>query len=577
MVLLRRKLRCHYCNTQSRDNVSHIPRTYRCPVCDAVNYFDEQGNITDPPVEEISTAATASYQYIQSRSPSPAMRAPADDLFCTVCQRNQSLMTNLLAEYLPDEEDPEYEKYEASYDDYKAELGERYPQVCRNCEPRVQQQIRQSAYTAKADHLRRVMEKSQQRRSAVQTSRQVWTLRIIALGKWTYILSTLVGIIWHSIALIMAPNEETWTEDTFRWDICWQQAVSVFSIDESCVLSPSIVRIQQCAILADLLTLWWNPKLRFKTNSLTGQMSGLKSLWTVRLGVVLLRCASLSYWIHTGTKYSNLESFRLTNILMIVALCLSSLLSWRVVRIVYLTPSTIQQSAKEGISSIPNSAEKRPRSSYRPAHPQANTFDNMAQAFTSSFQDGAALPPSPTLTASSYTTRNTDATTPFAQRSAFLADDDMDWTPTRRRFASQEPQVLPNQWSQRQQTTQHTNTSTQQAEPHSLFSRPDPNPFRHKVPAAPRAPAQAKADPWKPGIWDPPLKDTTPNFFRREQQSQTSAGDGVGETKGLDGFGVPRNVKRDAELFASPKLKYDNYGTMKDTGLEDTFNELFSK
>ena len=47
--------------------------------------------------------------------------------------------------------------------------------------------------------------------------------------------------------------------------------------------------------------------------------------------------------------------------------------------------------------------------------------------------------------------------------------------------------------------------------------------------------------------------------------------------RGLEGFGVPKNVQRDAELFASPKLKYDYYGTMKDTGLEETFNGLFSK
>ena len=51
----------------------------------------------------------------------------------------------------------------------------------------------------------------------------------------------------------------------------------------------------------------------------------------------------------------------------------------------------------------------------------------------------------------------------------------------------------------------------------------------------------------------------------------------MSEDKGLDGFGVPKNVNRDAELFASPKFKYDNYGTMKDTGLEETFNGLFSK
>jgi hypothetical protein len=45
-------------------------------------------------------------------------------------------------------------------------------------------------------------------------------------------------------------------------------------------------------------------------------------------------------------------------------------------------------------------------------------------------------------------------------------------------------------------------------------------------------------------------------------------------------MGVPRNVKRDAELFASPQFKYDwqGYGGKgADTGLEETFNGLFSK
>lgn len=41
MPLLRRRLRCHYCNVQSRESVSQIPKRYRCPQCDAVNHFDE--------------------------------------------------------------------------------------------------------------------------------------------------------------------------------------------------------------------------------------------------------------------------------------------------------------------------------------------------------------------------------------------------------------------------------------------------------------------------------------------------------------------------------------------------------
>ena len=41
MALLRRRLRCHYCNNQSRDTFLHIPKTFHCPQCDAVNHFDE--------------------------------------------------------------------------------------------------------------------------------------------------------------------------------------------------------------------------------------------------------------------------------------------------------------------------------------------------------------------------------------------------------------------------------------------------------------------------------------------------------------------------------------------------------
>lgn len=41
MALLRRRIRCHYCNVQSRDSFTQSPRQYHCPQCDAVNHFDE--------------------------------------------------------------------------------------------------------------------------------------------------------------------------------------------------------------------------------------------------------------------------------------------------------------------------------------------------------------------------------------------------------------------------------------------------------------------------------------------------------------------------------------------------------
>ncbi|KAH4412435.1 hypothetical protein HBH92_111970 [Parastagonospora nodorum] len=583
MAIIRRRIRCHYCNMQSRDSVSNIPRQYLCPHCDAVNHFDERGNITDPPADFLLAGPSASSRYAHSRSPSPVMSAPAESPFCGTCQRNQTLVQNLIAEYLPDEDDPEYARYEAHFDGYRAELEGRYPQVCKDCEERVNDQIRRAGYVAKADHLRRVMERSEKKRRTPQTSRQAWTLRLIALAKWTYILSFFVQLLWHISGSIMAVDPQSLDGDRIIYpdsvslDVCVCQAISVRQVDDACVFAQSVTQVVVYAIVADVLTLWWNPRLKDKTNSITGRMRGLRSLWAIRAAVVVMRSGSLYYWQQATIDRENIATFHHMHWYMLAVMSLSFILTFKTVRISYQSPTSFRNSVNEQASSTTNSPGPAPRSTYKPAHPQASAFDTMAQGFTTSFNDfndaldAPAYPPSPTLTNSSFTTHATEATTPFK---SVRGDDDMDWTPTQRRFAPVQPAIIPSPWSKQQPSPPPQPASHS---PHSLFSKPDTNPFRHKVPAAPKAPAQAKADPWKRSVWDPPLKETTPNFFAEDQKARGE----VGETKGLDGFGVPRNVKRDAELFASPKFKYDYYGTMKDTGLEDrfeeTFNDFFSK
>jgi len=516
---------------------------------------------------------------MRSRSTTPSsMAAPSEESFCDTCLRNQALHTHLLSEYLPDEDDAEYAKFLAAYDDYRIELEDRYPQVCSACLPRVQAQIDKAAYAARADHLRRIMDMSEQRRVTAHTWRQTGRLTIISLAKWCYVLSTVAGILWHTMALIMAPDDAAWADTTFRPVICFAQAIVVRSVDESCILSSHAVALMWAAIAADLFSCWWNPKLKAMTNVLTGKMVGLKSLWSIRLAVVALRSASLYYWQSTTVQSDSFMSFRRTNAAMLFVLLLGFVLTWKSIRIVYQSSTTLRRGPKT-LLSAPSTPKKPTQDTHRTAYPDADVYSSMVHALAPAIQspdDTAALPPSPTLTEASCTTRNTEATTPYFQRSAFLTttQDEMDWTPTRRRFTSQEPQIIPNQWSQRG-TTRSPSPPSQYAhrEPVSLFSRPDPNPFRHRVPEAPKAPAHAKANPWRPGVWDPPLRDTMPGFFKKERRTQGS----VGEAKGLDGIGVPRNVKRDSELFASPKMKFDFYGTQKETGLEDTFNGLFAK
>ena len=530
------------------------------------------------------------------------MPAEPEMIFCHTCQRNQMLLNKTLAEYLPDEDDPEYDKYASSLDAYRNELEDRYPQVCENCLPRVQDQIRAAGYAAKADNLRRMIDRSREHSRTVQTSRQTWTLRLIALAKWVYVSSVVVAFVWHAMGLTMVLEDGMDASEDISWSRCLQQAFSLGRAEEGCVLSPFALKLVQYSLVADLLTIWWNPKLASKTNSITGRMRGLKSLWTIRVIALALRTTGFLYWKDTSIYTSDLRDFHNTQLVLLVAITLSFALSWRIVDIVY-TPVALPEETY--IPSVPNSPQ-RPKSSYKPAHPETSTFDTMAQGFTSSFQveSGSALPPSPTLTATSSMSHYTEFTTPARKGSLYqLQDDSMDWTPTTRRFAPQASEILPPQFGRSPVQPQPASPGLQRRqEPVSLFSKPDPNPFRHKVPAAPKAPAEKVVDPWKRAPWQPPLKETTPNFFRTERQtrSQTKAngtastagstfgGSDAGSTmdggsvngerdRGLEGFGVPKNVQRDAELFASPKLKYDYYGTMKDTGLEETFNGLFSK
>ena len=127
------------------------------------------------------TAAAFHYANTLPRSSSPVMPMPPEpeSLFCNTCQRNQVLLNKTLAEYLPDEDDPEYDKYTSSLDAYRRELEDRYPQVCQHCLPRVQDQIRAAGYAAKADNLRRMIDRSREHSRTVQTSRQTWTLRTL--------------------------------------------------------------------------------------------------------------------------------------------------------------------------------------------------------------------------------------------------------------------------------------------------------------------------------------------------------------------------------------------------------------
>lgn len=61
--------------------------------------------------------------------------------FCHTCQTNQVLTLNMLADYLPSEDDPEYQQKLQLLPEYEASIASRYPPVCSDCAPKVEERI----------------------------------------------------------------------------------------------------------------------------------------------------------------------------------------------------------------------------------------------------------------------------------------------------------------------------------------------------------------------------------------------------------------------------------------------------
>ncbi|KAF9651998.1 hypothetical protein BDM02DRAFT_3090013 [Thelephora ganbajun] len=144
---------CFFCqshiNPPPRD-----PRNFKCPYCQCWNRYDAHGEITsDEPAMHEPGMNTKSFAKRASPRKDRFLPSYGKTVFCHTCQTNQMLLTNLLANYLPSPEDPEYPARLASLPSYQASVELRYPPVCPNCLPVVEEEIRSRDHMARTSAL----------------------------------------------------------------------------------------------------------------------------------------------------------------------------------------------------------------------------------------------------------------------------------------------------------------------------------------------------------------------------------------------------------------------------------------
>ncbi|KAG2418461.1 hypothetical protein HFD88_001562 [Aspergillus terreus] len=328
--LFAKRLSCFYCGQRTVQTQKGAIRKWRCPHCEAINYLDEKGEITDPPAAETNPDV---YGPDASSPPFETADFTGSGLFCAQCVRNQHLFTSALASYFPPTDDPNYAAYEREYPKFRQNLEERYPQVCVKCEPRVRDRIRQAGYEAKSDHLRRMMDRSKAGRAARQARNWNWRSLLVfagAIGYWTSIAGQFSWNMWSALDTEDALRDPDEAVEPSSIVSCVHQVLETRRVPASC--SVDLAPYAGLALVAGILSIWYNPKLRLKVEGRGGRFVGLGEYYKVQLIVMVVRCA---FWgVMRDPSSSGLEPTLppALHIFMVFFTILSVIISRRIVK-----------------------------------------------------------------------------------------------------------------------------------------------------------------------------------------------------------------------------------------------------
>ncbi|KAH8677940.1 Ima1 N-terminal domain-containing protein [Xylariales sp. PMI_506] len=302
-----RKLRCFYCNRRSKAGY-HGQASFDCENCDATNWLDENGDITDPPTTSSASdpIPSVAVQYAVPRgSNSKAMSPPivdsfrsADSIFCSTCQRNQEHVARTLKEYeIPDDQsDPEYAARLRSYRTWRKDLEDRYPQMCADCAPNVQAQLQKASYTAKTDHLRRMMDRTRAQRQEVKKRS---TLDYVDLaGRWTWHAAFAFEFAWHIIIVAALLSTFDFGNGADHWIFIALRKACASGLD----VLPDPSRVIRWSINMSLASSPWNPRFKQTIRGFTSHILGFRQWYTYQLVIVLIRCACLFISQYNNTR-----------------------------------------------------------------------------------------------------------------------------------------------------------------------------------------------------------------------------------------------------------------------------------
>lgn len=277
-------LTCFYCGKRSSTRFARGLSKFDCAKCDATNYLDSNGEITDPPVATEQVAPrNAPRNTVSSRT---AATQPSESIFCDTCLKNQRLFTASLAQYYSSEDpgDSESEGLDRGYYKFRRGLEKRYPQVCDACADRVGKAIEKAGYTAKTDHLRKMMDRSREARSVRKTTTALDVIEV--LGKWLWWAGFVLQMLWHlRISLeVLSQSEMGGMSDP-------DEHGSPIQLQNVAALLPSQAWLIRNSLIAAVISAPWNPHLVKVVRGFSKHLLGLQQWYSYQAIIIAMRFA----------------------------------------------------------------------------------------------------------------------------------------------------------------------------------------------------------------------------------------------------------------------------------------------
>ncbi|CVL02853.1 uncharacterized protein FPRN_00223 [Fusarium proliferatum] len=482
-----RYLTCFYCGKRSNTKYDGITRQFLCLSCDATNYLDENGEITDPPVATEREAPATQYA-VPRHSPPASLK---DSIFCATCLKNQRLFTSSLAQYLPDDTThPDYPELERNYYRFRKGLEERYPQVCDECAERVDGQIRRAGYTAKTDHLRRMMEKSRGRKISPEKKGALdW---VDSLGKGLWWGGLVMQMLWHLRAITLALEHQDvgmYDPDDRSWS-----TLAVKGLGLAVALLPPADTLINSAVVASILSAWWNPQFVQVSRGFTRHLLGFTQWYAFQGLIVFFRILFRRVLEMDGGQAQSRNTKLSAHLVMSVVMVMIYSAAKRSIKVdttpLFGTSTTTFSPPKQPritrekreepktFSELLNEALDSPT-----ATPQPDRF-NPSPIRTFSPQP---LPPGNSYRAPGSTRTQFNALNITPRKTQDVGySDEMDWTPTESQTQSQSPYRA------------FQNTPSSNGPRKSFGEAPvsaETSPFWYKVPPAPTNPSQRIRNP----------------------------------------------------------------------------------